>query len=113
MESMERVIKHLTSEIIVLKKNKDEGKKPFKLFIKKRTDYSPQIPPTSGINIENYAVENYCPTHHANHFERTCPEFINSFTAMLTPPKPPRKDKTSEKEDEEENQKEGEEEEGE
>ena len=95
--SMKRVIKQLTNDIIDLKKNIGEGKKPFKLFMKKRTYFVPQLPPTLGINIENYAMDNFCRTHHANHYERTCPEFINSFTAMLTPPEPPRKDNTSEK----------------
>ena len=46
-------------------------------------------------------MDNLCRTHHANNFERTCTEFINSFTAMLTPPELPRKDKRSEKEEEE------------
>jgi hypothetical protein len=113
MASMQRVIKQLTNDIIDLKKNNGEGKKPFKPFMKKRTYSAPQIPPTSGINIEDYAMENYCCTHHVNHSERTCFEFINSFTAMLIPPEPPRKDKRSDKEEEEENQEEEEEEEGE
>ena len=90
MESMERVIKQLTNQIIDLSKNKGEGKKPFKPFLKKRTSSSPQIPPSLGINLEDYAMENYCHTHHVNHSERTCPEFINSFTAMLTPLEPPK-----------------------
>ena len=83
MASMQRVIKQLTNDIIDLKKNKGEGKKPFKAFMKKRTNSAPQIPPTSVINIEDYAMENYCHTHHANHSERTFPKFINSFTSLL------------------------------
>ena len=59
MESMQRVIKQLTNGIIDLKKNKREGKKPFKPFMKKRTNCVPQLPPTSGINIEDYAMDNY------------------------------------------------------
>ena len=81
--------------------------------MKKRTDSAPPIPPTSGINIEYYAMDNFCHTHHVNHSERTCPEFINSFTAMLTLPEPPKKDKRGEKEEEDEDQEEEEEEEGE
>ena len=102
MESMQRVVKQCTNDIIDLKKNKGEGKKSFKPFMKKRTNTAPQIPPTSGINIKDYAMDNYCCTHHVNHFERTFPKFINSFTAMLTPPEPPRKDKRSKNEEEEE-----------
>ena len=37
IEIVQRVIKQLTNEIINLKKNKGEGKKPFKPFFKKRT----------------------------------------------------------------------------
>lgn len=93
MERMKRVIKKLTNDIIDLKKNKGEGKKPFKTFMKKRTNSAPQIPPTLGINIDKYAIENYYRTHHANHSERTFLEFINSLTAFLIPPKPPKREK--------------------
>ena len=113
MESMQRVIKLLTNELIDLKKSKGEGKKHFKPFMKKMTDSFPQIPPSSGINIEDYAMENYCRTHDANHSKRTCPKFIKYFTAMLTPSEPPKKDKESEKEEDDEDQEEEEEEEGE
>ena len=73
MENMHRVIKQLTNEIIDLKKNKGEGKKPFKPLFNKRTHSSPQIPLTLGINLKDYAMEIYCRTHHANLSERTCP----------------------------------------
>ena len=65
------------------------------------------------MNIENYAMENYCRTHHANHSKRTCLEFINSFSEMLTPLEPPKREKRNEKEEDEEDQYEEEEEEGE
>ena len=79
--------------------------------MKKRTNFAPPISPTSTINIEDYAMDNFCHTHHANHFERTFPEFINSFIAMLTPLKPPIGEKRNEKEEEEEDQEQEEEEE--
>ena len=96
------MIKHLTNEIIDLKKNKGEGKKPLKPFIKKRTniDTPPQIPPILRISLDNYAMDNLCHTHHANHSEKTCSEFINSFSKMFLPPKPPKKDKKNEEEEE-------------
>jgi hypothetical protein len=56
--------------IINLKKNKGEGNKPFKSFMKKRIDYAPQIPMISSITIKDYAMDNYCHAHHENHFER-------------------------------------------
>ena len=58
-------------------------------------------------------MENYYHTHHANHYDRTCPKFISSFNAFLTPPDPSRREKINEKEEEEEDQDEEEEEEGE
>ena len=104
MESMWRVIKHLTNDIIDLKKNKGEGKKPFKPFLKKKIDFAPQILPTSGIKLEYCAMENYCHTHHVNNSERTCPKFINYFTATLTPLEPPKKENKNDKEEDEEDQ---------
>ena len=104
MASMQRVLKQIMNELIDLKKRKGEGKKPFKPFMKKRTDYAHSIPPTSDINIEDYAMDNFYRTHHANHYERTCPEFINSFTAMLTLLEPPKKSKKCDKEEEDEEQ---------
>ena len=100
MESMQWMIKQLTNEIFDLNKNKGEGKKPFKPLFGNKTnmDTPPPIPPTLGINLEDYAMENFCRTHHANHSERTCPEFINSFTAMLLPQEPPKKEKRDEEE---------------
>ena len=99
MASMQRVLKQFTNELNDLKKSKGEGKKHFKPFIKKSTNFVPQLASTSGINIEDYAMENYCRTHHVNHSERTCPKFINSFTAMLTPLEPPKKNKRGDKEE--------------
>ena len=69
MASVQRVLKQITNELIDLKKSKGEGKKPFKPFIKRRTESTPPLPPTSGINIEDYAMDNFCRTHHANHSE--------------------------------------------
>ena len=102
MEIMKQVIKQLTNEIIDLKKNTGQGKKHFKSFFKKKTymDTPPLIPPTSGINLEDYAMENFCCTHHANHSERTFSQFINSFTVMLLLQDPPKRKKKDEEEGE-------------
>ena len=111
MKSMQKVIKHLTNKIIDLKNNNGEEKKPFKPFMKKRTDTNPQFPLTLGINIEYYSMENYCHTHHANHSERTCLQLINYFTTMLTPLEPPKREKINDKDDDEEDHEDEEEEE--
>lgn len=96
MKSMQWMIKQLTNENIDLNKNKGEGKKPYNPFIKKRTNTTTplQIHPSLGINLEDYDMDNFCRTHHANDFEKTCLEFINSFLTMLLLSEPPKKDKT-------------------
>ena len=75
MDNTQRVIKKLTNDFIDLKKNKGEEKKPFKILFKKKTnmDSYPPIPPTSSINLEDYAMEIFCHTHHVNHSEKTFP----------------------------------------
>ena len=78
-----------------LKKNKGEGKKVVKNTTNKMT--SPQIPPTLGINLEDYAMDNFCHTHYANHSDKKFPYFINSFKAMILPWKPQEEDNDKEK----------------
>ena len=82
---MERVILQFQDEIMNLVGNKGEGKKPFKKKIS--TNTSPKVPPILGINLEDYDMDNFCHTHCAYHFEKTCLEFINSLKEMLLPPK--------------------------
>ena len=69
-----------------------EGKKPIK---KKNTSF--QIPPTSGINLEDFAMDNFCRAHYENHLDKTCPQFINSFKAMILPGVPQEEDEEEEK----------------
>ena len=59
------VIMQLQSEITNLKRSKREGKKPIK---KKNTSH--QIPPTSGIYLEDYVMDNFFHAHYANHLEK-------------------------------------------
>jgi hypothetical protein len=74
------VIFQLQHDITSLKRSKKEGKKP----TKNKTN-SNQIPPTSGINLEDYAMDNFCHVHYAYHSEKNCPEFMNLFKAMILP----------------------------
>ena len=67
------VIMQLQSEITSLKRSKRESNKPIK---KKNTSH--QILPTSGINLEDYAMDNFCRAHYANHLENRCPNFMFS-----------------------------------
>ena len=84
MESdMDRIISQLKDEITNMKKNKGEGKKPIKKKIS--TNASLKSPSTQGVNLEDYALGNFCFTHCAHHSEKTCPKFLNSFYALLLP----------------------------
>jgi len=72
------------SDFANLKRNKAEGKKHVKKKIS--TNTSLNVPPTPKINLEDYSLDNFCCTHGAYHSEKTCPEFLNSFYALLLPP---------------------------
>ena len=75
MESMHQMIKQLTSEFINLKKRNGEGKKLSKPFWNKKTNTntSLHIPPTLGINLEDYSMDSFFCNHHANHSKKRCP----------------------------------------
>ena len=91
------VIIQLQSEITSLKRSKREGNKPTK---EKNTSH--KIPPTSGINLEDFAMDNFCHAHYANHSEKSCPEFMNLFKAMILPHECHEEDEEEEEEEEEE-----------
>ena len=77
------VILQLQNEIMSLERSKREGKKPIKKKNNKIT--SPQIPPTFGINLEDFVMDNFCHAHYANHSNKNCLEFINLFKEMILP----------------------------
>ena len=100
VDGKDMVILQLQNEIMSLKRSKKEGKKPIKKKTNKNTSH--QIPPTSGINLEDYAMDNFCRAHYANHSEKSCPEFMNLFKAMILPRECHEEDEEEEEEEEEE-----------
>ena len=62
------VIFQLWNEITSLKRSKREGNKPVKKNTNKNTSH--KIPPTSGINLEYYSMDNFCHAHYANHSKK-------------------------------------------
>ena len=66
-----------------MKRIKKEGNKPSKKKTNKNNSH--QIPLTSGINLEDYAMDNFCRAHYANHLEKNYPEFMNLFKEMILP----------------------------
>ena len=85
---VERIISQLQDEITKLKKDKGEGKK----HVRKKINTSLKVPLTPEINLVEYALDNFCHTHGAYHFEKTCLEFRNSFYALLLPLGTPEKE---------------------
>jgi hypothetical protein len=81
---LERLISQIKDKIANMKKNKGEGKKLVKKKIS--TNTSLKVPPTPKINLEEYTLDNFCRTHDAYHSKKSCPEFLNSFYALLHPP---------------------------
>ena len=81
-----------------LKRSKGVGKKLVKKKTNKKT--SPQIPPTFGISLEDYVMDNFCRAHYANHLDKTCPEFMHLFKAMILPRECQEEDEEEEKEEE-------------
>ena len=70
--------------------------------MKTNKNTSPQIPPTSGINLEDYVMDNFCRAHYANHSEKSCPEFMNLFKEMILPQECHKEYEEKEEEEEEE-----------
>ena len=64
----------------ILKRIREKGK-----HVKKKINTSLKVPSTPEINLEEYALDNFCLTHGAYHSEKTCLEFLNSFYALLLP----------------------------
>ena len=91
LDGKDVVIMQLKNEITNLKRSKKEGNKPTK---KKST--SLQIPPTLGINLEDYAMDNFCHAHYVNHSEKSCPEFMNLLKVVILPQECHKEDKEEE-----------------
>jgi hypothetical protein len=92
------VILQLENEITSLKRSNKKWNKPIKKNTNKNTSH--QIPPTSRINLEDYAMDNFCRAHYANHSEKNCPEFMNLFKAMILPWECQEQDEEEEEEEE-------------
>ena len=46
-------------------------------------------------------MDNFCCAHYANHLEKTCPEFMNLFKAMILPTELQEEDEEEQEEKEE------------
>ena len=69
IEGLQRVVKQLSNEIIDLKNNLGEGTSRigFFIFLDKKHFPPRQHPPPENINIQDYAMDNFCYAHKDNH----------------------------------------------
>lgn len=86
IEGLQRMVKQLSNEIIDLKKNSGESTsgRGFFRFLDKKHFPPRQHPPPENINIQDYAMDNFCRAHKDNHLEKNCPAFINMFELFTT-----------------------------
>jgi hypothetical protein len=87
LDNLQHVIKHLTIEIIDIKRNYGEITSTQCLhrpFFKKPIPPKHMEPPRTNLNIdmEGVAMENFCNYHQENHLEKTCPQWINAMNMI-------------------------------
>jgi hypothetical protein len=82
IESMERMITKFLNEIIDIKRSYGGGtsnQRPYNPFF--RSNFlAKSIEPSLvilNIDLEEVAMDNYCNYHNENHYEKTCPQWIN------------------------------------
>ena len=87
-ESIVKSLKILTNEVSDLKRKKNDsilGSKAQKPFFRKNnlTTSRPFSNPNTSLNVEEIDKDNFFSFHQASHTEKTCPQWINSMTAMV------------------------------
>jgi hypothetical protein len=78
MESLQRMIKKLSNEIVDMKRNAGEGtsnQRPYRPFFKIPPPYKAIEPPPTNLNIDlgDVASDSFCTYHQENHSEKDCP----------------------------------------
>ena len=79
------MMQKLSNRVIYLEKEK-EAHKSFKPYYKKREDNSqPKPPPQSPAakNLTDVGMDNFCTFHQQPHYEKNCPQWINSMTLVM------------------------------
>ena len=81
IEGLQRMVRQLSNKILDLKKNSRESTsgRGFSRFLDKKHFPPRQHRPTENINIQEYAMDNFCQAHKDNHSEKNCLTFINMF----------------------------------
>ena len=82
-----KLVKKLSNEVVDLMKNNGEGSskpRPFYPFFKRNDSASkpPKVPcPT--LNLYDFGMDNFYSYHHHNHYEKTCPQWVNSMSLVI------------------------------
>ena len=85
IEGLQRLVKQLSNEIIGLKNNSGEGtsSRVFFRFPDKRNFPPWKQAPPEAINIQDYAMDNFCQVHKDNHSNKYFSSFINMFKLFV------------------------------
>ena len=82
---MVKMMQKLSNQVIDLEKEK-EAHKQYKPYYKKREDNNQPKPPphsSSAMNLTDVGMDNFCTFHQQPHFEKNCPQWINSMTLVM------------------------------
>jgi hypothetical protein len=87
IDSVVKLVKKLSNEVVDLKKNVGEGSSRPRTFhpFFKRNDNPPRPPeaPQIALNLDSFDKDNLCSYHQQNHSEKTCPQWVNSMTLVI------------------------------
>jgi hypothetical protein len=87
IDSVVKLVKKLSNEVVYLKKNTDEGSSNPRSFYPffNRNDNPPRPPeaPQIALNLDNFGKDNFCSYHQQNHSKKTCPLWVNSMTLVI------------------------------
>ena len=84
-EGVAKMMQKLSNRIIDLEKDK-EAQKFYKPYYKKREyNNKSQTPPHSPatMNLTEVGMDKFCTFHQQPHFEKNCPQWINSMTLVM------------------------------
>ena len=80
-----KMVQKLSNRVIDLEKEEEANKK-YKPYYKKRDDNGTSKPPSqipSAMNLTEVGMDNFCTFHQQPHFEKNCPQWINSMTLVM------------------------------
>ena len=89
LQSLEKSLKLLTNEVSDLRRKgidsvaSSQNQRPF--FRRNAPQNNrPQSNTNTGLNVEEIGKDDFCSFHQASHSERTCPQWINSMTVVVS-----------------------------